>query len=415
MAPLNVGFVGYGFATRCFHLPYILPNPDLNVYAFLQRAEAPPAGSSVEKGKHCTIDYPQAKHYRTAEEFFADPNIDLVIVCTHHDSHFEFAEKSLLAGKHVVVEKPFTPTAAEADKLIALAKEKGKVLTVFQNRRYDSDFRTLHDLAQKGVFGQLTDVTIHYDVDLPPWVANWKGGEYKPGDGIMYGLGSHSVDQALLLIGQTPTSVTGFYRTLRPSDSDIDDTFVIILQFGGELKKLIATVTTSVVTPMEQPLKYLIRGYDGSFIKYGEDSQETQLLGGMESTDPKFGVEDPSIWGKLCTKTQVNEFQTLDSRTKRYIGNVPSMTGSYMKYYSDLAKAILAGEEPFVKAHQSRDGIRVIELARQSAQEGRTSFPLTNLGAINFWPRKSDGKMAEWLWRVTQAQASLTKAEIVNR
>jgi hypothetical protein len=100
MAPINVGFTGYGFATKCFHLPYILPNPDLNIYAFLQRAKAPPKGAKVESGKHCTIDYPDAKHYCTSDEFFADPKIDLVIVCTRHDSHAEFAEKALLAGKH---------------------------------------------------------------------------------------------------------------------------------------------------------------------------------------------------------------------------------------------------------------------------------------------------------------------------
>ena len=100
MAPINVGIMGYGFSTRCFHLPFILPNPDFKVHAFLQRAPAPSNKSGVESGKHCAVDYPDAKHYRTADEFFADANIDLVIVCTHHDTHAEFAEKALLAGKH---------------------------------------------------------------------------------------------------------------------------------------------------------------------------------------------------------------------------------------------------------------------------------------------------------------------------
>lgn len=100
MAPLNVGLLGYGFSTKCFHLPFITPNPDLKVYAFLQRAEAPADKTGVEKGKHCTVDYPEAKHYRTSDEFFGDKNIDLVIVCTQHGTHAEFAEKSLLAGKH---------------------------------------------------------------------------------------------------------------------------------------------------------------------------------------------------------------------------------------------------------------------------------------------------------------------------
>lgn len=100
MAPLNVGIMGYGFSTKCFNLPFILPNPDLKVYAFLQRAEAPADKSSVAQGKHCTVDYPEAKHYRTPEDFFADSNIDLVVVCTKHDTHEEFAEMALAAGKH---------------------------------------------------------------------------------------------------------------------------------------------------------------------------------------------------------------------------------------------------------------------------------------------------------------------------
>ncbi len=100
MAPINVGIMGYGFSTKSFHLPFILPNPDLNVYAFLQRAAAPADKSTVEPGKHCTVDYPNAKHYRTADEFFADPEIELVVVCTQHDTHAEFAERALLAKKH---------------------------------------------------------------------------------------------------------------------------------------------------------------------------------------------------------------------------------------------------------------------------------------------------------------------------
>jgi predicted dehydrogenase len=100
MTPLNVGFLGYGFSTKCFHLPFILPNPDLKVYAFLQRSPPPPASSNPEKGKHCTIDYPEAKHYQTAGGLFADKYIDLIIVCTRHESHAELAEQALLAGKH---------------------------------------------------------------------------------------------------------------------------------------------------------------------------------------------------------------------------------------------------------------------------------------------------------------------------
>lgn len=100
MAPLNVGFMGYGFSTKCFHLPFVIHNPDSKVYAFLQRAPAPPTKEGIEKGKHCTVDFPNVKHYQTADAFFADKDIDLVLVCTHHDTHAEFAERALAAGKH---------------------------------------------------------------------------------------------------------------------------------------------------------------------------------------------------------------------------------------------------------------------------------------------------------------------------
>lgn len=138
------------------------------MYAFLQRKEAPT--DTKEEGVHCTIDYPKAKHYRDAESFFADKNIDLVCVCTAVGSHAEYAEAALKAGKHVVVEKPFVSTVAEADHLIEVAKQSGKVLTVFQNRRYDSDFKTLKKLVDQKAFGEVTDFENHYDTNNPPWL-----------------------------------------------------------------------------------------------------------------------------------------------------------------------------------------------------------------------------------------------------
>jgi predicted dehydrogenase len=194
--------MGYGFSTKCFHLPFITPNPDFEVYAFLQRKEAPSKGSKVEKGVHCTIDHPQAKHYRTPEDFFADQAIDLVIVCTGVDTHAKFAEQAMRSGKHgercwehpplpthadgapVVVEKPFTITSAESDHLIAIQKETGKVLSPFQNRRYDSDFRTLQKvLSTQPGLGEITEFQNHYDVDNPEWVQKWTSPDLEPGEG----------------------------------------------------------------------------------------------------------------------------------------------------------------------------------------------------------------------------------------
>jgi len=234
--PINVGIVGYGFSTKCFHLPFILPNPELNVYAFLQRATGL---ADAKRWGHCTVDFPQAKHYRTADDFFADKNIELVVICTHN--HEEFVERALNAGKHgesptsgrkrgcdeltpsiVVVEKPFVPTSDKAEKLVALAKEKGKVLTVFHStspayqgvyhvryrtrryesesnrgrsltsaadRRYDSDFRTLEHLVNKGALGEVMEAQMHFDFPNASWV-NGYSSKYKPGDGMLFGLGA---------------------------------------------------------------------------------------------------------------------------------------------------------------------------------------------------------------------------------
>ncbi|KAH8809178.1 hypothetical protein F5884DRAFT_396414 [Xylogone sp. PMI_703] len=373
--PINVGIIGYGFSVKCFNLPFILPNPDLNVYAFLQRAPAPTDKSGVEPGKHCTVDYPDAKHYRTADEFFADPEIELVVVCTKHDSHAEYAERALKANKHVVVEKCFTVTTEQADKVLEAAKHTDKILTVFQNRRYDSDFRTLRHLVQQKAFGKITECEIHYDVDFPPWMQSWKSPDYNPGNGMMFGLGSHTVDQALLLFGR-PSSVTGFYRALRGIESKTDDAFTMILQYSGEQKNLIVTIKTSVVTTMQYPLKYFIRGYDGSFLKFGDDKQEVQTFAGQTPLTPGFGVEPEATWGLLTTKSKIHENQEKDERTGHYVGKFPSLKGEYTKYYTDLVKAIRGEQELYVKPELARDGIRIIELARESAEKGVTlPFP----------------------------------------
>ncbi|SPQ18383.1 e7dee994-338e-460b-b76b-391a4ad60ef8 [Thermothielavioides terrestris] len=376
MAPIKVGIVGYGFATKCFHLPYILPNPELEVYAFLQRAAAPTPGSSSEQTPrwgHCTVDFPQAKHYRTADEFFADEQIELVIVLTSR-AHGEFAERALRAGKHVVVEKPFVETSAEADRLIALAKEKGRILTVFQNRRFDSDFRTLHHLVSQGALGDVLEAELHYDYPEPSWIAGWTQKEYIAGEGMTFGLGTHTLDQALYLFGR-PASVTAFLRSNRGVDSEIDDTFTIILQYSGKQKNLLVTVKTAIVTHMKDQLKYFVRGTQGTYLKFGTCPQESQALAapGQPALSADWGVEDEQIWGTLTTTTEFDATcQKFDEKSKKYIGKYPSLPGWYRGYYEKLVAAIRGKEEVFVKPETARDGLRIIELARESHAKGCT-------------------------------------------
>ncbi|KAL5329452.1 hypothetical protein ACEPPN_002964 [Leptodophora sp. 'Broadleaf-Isolate-01'] len=192
----------------------------------------------------------------------------------------------------VVVEKPFTISTVEADRVIAASRKSGKILTVFQNRRYDSDFLTLQDLVSKSVFGNLTEVEIHYDFDFPTWIASWTSPKYSPGQGMLFGLGSHTIDRALTLFG-LPSSVMAFHRSLRGIES--------------KRKNLLVTIKTNIVATMQKLLKFLVWVYDGSFVKFGDNKQESQIAAGLAPSSPNFGVEEESTWGLLTTKTKVRE------------------------------------------------------------------------------------------------------------
>ena len=289
---------------------------------------------------------------------------------TSTGSHATLAEQALRANKHVVVEKPFTTSSASATDLIALARSKNLVLSVYQNRRWDSEFLTLKHLVASNAFGPLTDVQIHYDVPFPAWIAGWTAPEYRAGEGMLFGLGSHSIDQALQLLG-TPSKVTGWIHCLRPGVvSEVDDTFMVVLEYDD--KPTICTVKTTVVNVLRDPLKYFVRGRQGSFIKFGECKQEEHTSAGMKATDEGFGVDDERLWGTLTTKERVDERQAFDEASQNWVGAYPTKTGYWRGLYENVVAAIRGEAELEVKPEQSRDGIRVMELARQSWKEGRT-------------------------------------------
>jgi len=346
----------------------------LKVYAFLQRKDAPADPSTAKAGTHCTVDFPDAKHYQTAEDFFGDPKIDLVAVCSGHDTHALFAEMAMNAGKDVIVEKPFTRTTEEADHVIEVSKKTGRLLTVFQNRRWDSDFRTIRHVVTSGALGKITEFENHYDLEFPSWIQGWTKKEYIPGSGMLFGLGTHTIDQCLVLFGR-PASVTAFLRSLRGVESEVDDSFTIILQYDGEQKDLLVTIKTTVVSPMKDQLKAFVRGTGGSFIKYGTCPQENQTIAGGYgvASEEGFGVEDPSIYGLLTTVKEFDSsYQTYDKASKKYIGKVPSLVGAYTGYYENVVDAIRGRAALEVKPETSRDGLRVIELARESNEKGIT-------------------------------------------
>jgi predicted dehydrogenase len=288
----------------------------------------------------------------------------------------------------VVVEKPFTTTSAEADALIATSKETGKILTVFQNRRYDSDFRTLQRVLSSGCLGAITEFQNNYDMDDPEWVRGWTSATPVPGEGMLYGLGTHSLDQTLLLFGQ-PSSVTAFTRSLRQKGAASDDTFTVVLQYEGDKSDLVCTVKTTIVSklPMERQVKFVVRGRDGTFLKVschisnlqapptdatknGEDPQIDQLFAGLKADDPAYGIEPETYHGELFTKDKADDSQTQTGNL--WSGKYVSSQGSYLDYYKDVVAAIRGEKEVVVKPEESRMGIRVIELAKESAEKGVT-------------------------------------------
>ncbi|CAK7233547.1 hypothetical protein SBRCBS47491_008648 [Sporothrix bragantina] len=368
-APIKVGFVGFGLSTNVFHLPWILPNKDLEVYAFVQRA--PPSAAATQKYGHCTEKFPQAKHYQSAEALFADPAVELVIIGT--PNHVELVTKALEAGKHVVVEKPFTPTSAEADVLIALSKKQNKILAVFQNRRLDSYFRTLQDVLSKKALGDIKEAEIHFDPPSPKsWSQRWPSQDYTPGDGNLYDLGAHTIDQALTLFGK-PEAVTSFLRSHRQGaghGSDTHDSFTLVLEYPNDL---IVYVKTSIVSALKDQLRLAVRGTEGTYIKYGTCPQENRALAAPgQPADETYGQEDPKLWGQLTTTKKIDDSQTKDDETGYYIGQYPALPGNYFAYYENIVDAVRGKAPLAVDPQTSRDGIRLIELARKSHKKRAT-------------------------------------------
>ncbi|KAH7378374.1 hypothetical protein DE146DRAFT_730878 [Phaeosphaeria sp. MPI-PUGE-AT-0046c] len=375
MAPIKVGVLGYGFAAKSFHIPFIRAIPDYEVVAILQRAEAPADPGSTPKGSHCTVDFPEVTHYRKAEDFFANPEIAFVVVATHADTHISFAEQALRAGKHVIIDKPFARTTDEADHAIELAKEKGLILTCFQNRRYDGDFLTVRELLQRDALGDINEAEIHYDFDRAPWLHRMTDKAYSAGDGHTFGLGTHSLDQAYVLFGR-PASVTAFFRAQRGIESEVEDSFTIVLQYSGAKKGMLVTIKTSVVSPMAQQLKFWIRGTKGSFIKHQQRStcpQEESIALGADPLDSDFATESDALRGILATYEEFDSsVQAFDDASQRFVGKYPTLKGEWMRLYQNVADAINKKDELAVKAEEVRDVLQIIELARESHKKGAT-------------------------------------------
>jgi scyllo-inositol 2-dehydrogenase (NADP+) len=343
MRTIPIGLLGYGLAGSTFHAPLIRTIPSLRIAAVMTSRRADVAR-----------DLPGAKVVDSAEAIFTDPAIELVVVATPNATHFELARQALQAGKHVVIDKPMTTSSTDADALIALAAQRGRLLSVYQNRRWDNDFLTLRKLIAAGRLGTVYAYESHFDRFRPAIKSGWHEIP-QPGAGVLFDLGSHLIDQALVLFG-IPETVTADVFAQR-KDALVDDYFHVVLGYGE--RRAIVHASTLVREPGPH---FAVHGDAGSFVKYGMDPQETALKAGQPAGTPDWGREDPAASGILVNAAGEREVIT-------------SERGAYADFYAGMAAAILAGAPPPVTAQSARDVIAVIELARQSAVERCTVVP----------------------------------------
>jgi scyllo-inositol 2-dehydrogenase (NADP+) len=335
---IPVGLVGFGIAGRIFHAPVIRAVPGLHLSCIVQRT----GDSAREK-------YPDARVVRNVNDLLADEGIRLVVIATPNVSHFELATRCLLAGRDVVVDKPFTNTFREAQELDQLAQSEGRLLSVYQNRRWDGDFLTVRKLLGSGVLGRLALFESHYDrYRLERRPGQWREDD-GPGSGVLFDLGPHLVDQALALFGM-PEAIAADVRIER-DDAVVDDAFDILLRYPKLSVLLRATMLACAPGP-----RFVLNGTLGTYIKYGMDPQEDALKAGGEPGTPGWGEEDQTQWGTLTRAGEV----------PRRIQTEP---GDYREFYSNVRDAILRKAPLAVTAQQGGRVIRLLELARESSKK----------------------------------------------
>ena len=337
---LSVGIVGYGFATKVFHAPLIAGVPGLKLAAI----------SSSDPAK-VGADWPGVTVEATPEALFARSDIDLVVIPTPNETHFPLARAALAAGKHVVVDKPFTVTLAEARTLRDEAAKAGRLLSVFHNRRWDADFLTLRQIIDSGELGRIVHFESHFDRYRPDVRARWRE-QAVPGSGLWYDLGSHLLDQVIQLFG-LPESISLDLAQQR-NVTEVDDWFHAVLRYGQ--RRVILHGSALVPVPAA---RFTVHGSLGSFIKYGLDPQEDVLKTGQRPPAPEWGA-DP-----LPATVSVWQDGICRSREQACIA------GDYPAYYAGVRDAINGvGPNP-VTADEAIRVIGLIELGLQSAQQGR--------------------------------------------
>jgi predicted dehydrogenase len=342
---IDVGLIGFGLAGRAFHAPVIRAVPGLRLAAIVQRS-----------GNDAAEKYPDVHIVRSVDELLAIREIRLVVIATPNDTHFAFAKECLAAGKDVVVDKPFTTTLEEAQALVALAKEKGPLLTVYQNRRYDGDFQAIRKLVAEGTLGRIVRFETTYDRYRPQLKPGAWRETKRAGSGILFDIAPHLIDHALVLFG-LPEAVTADARVEREG-AVADDAFDVILHYPQALR---AVLRSSILAAATRP-RFVLLGTQGSFVKQTFDPQENNLRHGKIPATGAWGAEPEEDWGVLTVPDG-------DGFAQR---RIPSANCDYRDYYANVRDALLGKASLAVSPEWALDVMRLLELARESSEKQRT-------------------------------------------
>jgi scyllo-inositol 2-dehydrogenase (NADP+) len=338
MKKIRTALVGYGSVGEKMHAPLISVCDDLELVAVVERSK----DKSKEK-------YPYVQIFRSLEDLLDADVADLIVIVTPNEFHFTYAKMALKAGKHVVVDKPVTIHSHEAKELKRLAEEKNLVLSVFQNRRWDGDIQTIKKIMNEGILGKVVHFESHFDRFRPFLADNWREKDV-PGNGITYDLGTHLIDQTVMLFGK-PQWV--YAEILKQRDGAVaDDFFDITLMYEGMKARLTASVMVNAPLP-----KFLVLGEKGSFIKHGLDVQEKAFKAGQRPEGETWGVEHAESWGMVHLENSATSY--------------PTERGDYRAFYKNIAETILGQDELKVKMEEAILVLEIIEAAFLSNQEGK--------------------------------------------
>ena len=341
MQKINTALLSYGMSGKVFHAPFLAIHPGFELLGSWERSK-----------KLIQEDYPEVISYPTLESIFQDKSIDLVIVNTPVGTHFEYAKKVLLAGKHAIVEKAFTSNVAEAKELAALAKEKGLKLSVFQNRRWDSDFKTVKKILDANLLGEIVEAEFHFDRYNPILSPKVHKETVNSGSGIMKDLGPHIIDQALYLFG-LPKAVFADIRITR-AHSLVDDYMDVLLYYSDFRVRLKAGFFVREAIP-----SYIIHGKKGSFLKPRGDVQEDNLKLGMKPNLTTWGAESEDNQGLL--HTEING-ETIKKK-------VSTLQGNYYDFFEGVYQSIANDKLEPVSAQDGVNVMQIIEAAIQSSEQ----------------------------------------------